>query len=61
MNLVTMIEATRVQFPIWVAKTMGDVDMSSMPRKDIGKKAYLWAQSPLRPSKDLEPKRYLNT
>jgi hypothetical protein len=56
-----MIEATRVQFPIWVAKTMGDVDMSSMPRKDIGKKAYLWAQSPLRPSKDLEPKRYLNT
>jgi hypothetical protein len=40
---------------------MGDVDMSSMSPKDIGKKVYLWAQSPLGPSKDLEPKRYLYT
>jgi hypothetical protein len=40
---------------------MGDVDMGSMPLKDIGKKVYLWAQSPLGPSKDLELKTYLNT
>jgi hypothetical protein len=40
---------------------MGDVDMSLMPQRDIGKKAYLQAQNPLGPSKDPGPKSYLNT
>jgi hypothetical protein len=39
---------------------MGDVDMSPMPPRDIGIKAYLQAQNPLRPSKDIGPKRYLH-
>jgi hypothetical protein len=39
---------------------MGDVDMNPMPPKDIRRKVYLWVQSPLGPSKDPEPKRYLS-
>jgi len=36
-NLVIMIEMTRVQFPKYATTVMVDVDMSPMPLKVIGR------------------------
>jgi hypothetical protein len=61
MNLTVIIEATRAQLLKLVVRVMVDVNMRSMPPKIIGRKTYLWAKGPLGLSKDLGPKRCLNT
>jgi hypothetical protein len=56
-----MMEGTRTQLLKWVARAMVVVDMNLIPPKAIGKEAYLWAKSPFELSRDLAPKRHLNT
>lgn len=60
-NLTTMIQTTRTQFPKQIVKAMVAVNMSPMPPKIIGRKTCLWVKRPFKLLKDLGPKKHPNT